>query len=72
MRYMPTFCLPLCGSLVKTSGSVTNGPPSSGQVVSTGSRVRSGVALDDLLHGGVLDGARHREWPSDRESAAAF
>ena len=41
MRYMPTFCGPPSGSLVNTSGSVTNGPPSSGHVVSTGSFVRS-------------------------------
>ncbi len=40
-RYMPAFWRP-CRSLVTTIGSVMKGPPSPGQVVSTGRRVRSG------------------------------
>ena len=36
IRYMPMLCLPL-RFCVTTSGSVMNGPPSSGHVVSTGS-----------------------------------
>ena len=40
-RYMPAFWRP-CWSLVTTIGSVMNGPPSPGHVVSTGRRVRSG------------------------------
>ena len=40
-RYIPTFRIPRDGSSVITIGKVMNGPPSKGQVVSTGSRVRS-------------------------------
>ena len=42
---MPTLTRPLRGSLVMTSGSVMNGPASSGHVVSTGSLVRSGLRM---------------------------
>ena len=42
MRYMPMFRLPVRGSAVMTCGSVIKGPPSSGQHVRTGRRVRSG------------------------------
>ena len=41
MRYIPTLRLPDFGSRVTTHGSVMNGPPSLGQVVSTGSFRRS-------------------------------
>jgi hypothetical protein len=40
-RYMPTFLMPRAGSLLTTAVMVRNGPPSSGQVVSTGSLSRS-------------------------------
>jgi len=39
---MPTLRIPVSGSRVMTCGSVMNGPPSWGQVVSTGIEARSG------------------------------
>ena len=41
-RYMPTLRMPVSGSRVMTCGRVMNGPPSWGQVVSTGIEPRSG------------------------------
>ena len=46
---MPTLRSPVSGSRVITCGSVMKGPPSCGQVVSTGMVARSGSLLDDLL-----------------------
>ena len=45
MRYIPTLVRPLRGSFVMTSGNVMNGPASRGQVVKTGSFVRSGFSM---------------------------
>ena len=43
-------CVPFPGCSVYTSGSVTNGPPSSGQQVSTGSRSSRTSLRHDLRH----------------------
>src|SRR6476620_9882985 len=50
IRYIPTLRLPVFGSLVWITGSVTNGPPSLGQQVITGSLVMSGVSITTSWH----------------------
>ena len=50
-RYMPTLKRRVSGSRVNTSGSVMNGPPSSGHVVSTGSFERSGGSMTTCCDG---------------------
>ena len=54
-RYMPTLRLPVFGFLVKTSGKVTNGPPSSGQHLRMGISSRSGFSVSTTSwHGACL------------------
>src|SRR5688500_2016944 len=50
MRYMPTFLDLVCGSRVWIMGNVTNGPPSFGQHVITGSFVMSGCFITTSWH----------------------
>ena len=54
MRYMPQLRAPVTGSWLKTSGSVTKGPPSSGQQVRIGSRSRSGSSSQTSWQGPSL------------------
>src|SRR5687768_15975544 len=50
MRYMPTLRASVLGSFVWITGSVTNGPPSLGQQVITGSFVISGSCNTTCWH----------------------
>ncbi len=54
MRYMPQLRAWVTGSRLNTSGSVTNGPPSSGQQVRIGSRSRSGSSSHTSWQGPSL------------------
>ena len=51
MRYMPQLRACVTGSRLKTSGRVTNGPPSSGQQVRMGKRSRSGSSSQTSWQG---------------------
>ena len=60
-RYMPQLRFPVSGLREKTIGSVMNGPPSSGQHVSTGIIVkREAFGLDDLLAGSLRHDLREK------------
>ena len=63
-RYMPTLRPPVCGSFVKTEGSVMNGPPSPGQQVAIGRRSRSGWSSTSSWQG-PLETVCARESASD-------
>ena len=63
-RYMPTLRPPVRGSLVKTEGSVMNGPPSPGQQVAIGRRSRSGWSSTTSWQG-PLETILGRESASD-------
>src|SRR4029077_1089338 len=63
-RYMPTLRPPVRGSLVKTDGSVMNGPPSPGQQVWIGSLSRSGGSTTSSWHA-PEETVRGRESASD-------
>ena len=54
MRYVPMLRMPVSGSRVITSGSVMNGPPSSGQVFRIGSSSRPPSIFTTSWHGASL------------------